>query len=175
MQSPLSPLQTCIVHQQSALTVLHQYLRDQRHLGPAQPGPAQTPGGCSTLSQDGSSRRVPPPAPTSKRRTILQVARESRLTRFIGFTSGLLNLEQNSLAPLHLHVEWKLSAELRNLCSRMAARADCLRLDADLKAIEQCLQDIALQLLSSLSSDDSAARLQTIPALKELCKRFLEV
>ncbi|XP_048396043.1 leukemia-associated protein 7 [Stegostoma tigrinum] len=181
MQSPVAPLQICIAHQQSALSILHQYLQDQRHHGPAQPSPSQNPRSSSPLRQAGSScgtRRIPASATHSKRRTILQVARESKLTRLTGFISGLLDLEQNALSALletHLHVECKLSAELRNLCSRMAAREDCLRLDADLKAIEECLRDIALQLLSSLSSNKSGSHLQTIPVLKELFKKFLVI
>ncbi|XP_067896044.1 leukemia-associated protein 7 [Heterodontus francisci] len=173
-------LQTCIAHQQSALAILHQYLQDKRHLGSDQPSTDHTAGNTSNLSQPGSStqQRAPSPAPSSKRKTILQVARKSRLTRLIGFTSDLLNLEQNSLYQLqetHFHMESKLSAELRNICSRMATRGDCLRLDADLKAIEQCLRDFVNQLLLSLSSDNSGSHLQTASVLKKLVEKFLDI
>uniref|UniRef100_UPI00398F7DD5 leukemia-associated protein 7 n=1 Tax=Pristiophorus japonicus TaxID=55135 RepID=UPI00398F7DD5 len=183
MQRPAA-LQACIAHQQAALTILQQYLQDQRHLssgqprtGQAVPGPA---GNRPNVSQPGpsSQQRAPSSAPSSKRRTILQVARESRLTRLIGVTSDLLNIEQNSLYQLqetHFHVESKLSVELRNICSRMATREDCLRIDGDLKAIEQCLGDIVNQLLLSLSSNNSGSHLQATGVLKSLFRKFPDI
>ncbi|XP_067849545.1 leukemia-associated protein 7 [Heptranchias perlo] len=187
-----SALQACIAHQQSALTILHQCLQDQPHSGPDQPasGEGQAAPGpvgigpnvslTEPRSQPGSStqQRARSSAPSSERRTILQVARESRLTRLIGLTSELLNLEQNSLYQLqetHFHLESKLSVELRNICSRMATREDCLRLDGDLKEIEQCLRDIVNQLLLSLSSNNSRSHLQAIDVLKGLFQKFLNI
>ncbi|XP_078415558.1 leukemia-associated protein 7 [Cetorhinus maximus] len=170
-----SVLHACIAHQQCALTTLHQYLQDQRHLGPQQPRIEQHNTDRNS-SQPGSSTQEP--VPSTKRRTILQVARESRLTRFIGFTSQLLDLEQNSLSQLQeprFHAEAKLSTELRNLCNRMATREDCLQFDADLKAIEQCLRDIVNQLSMSLSSQNSGSDPQTIHVLKRLVKRVLDM
>ncbi|XP_078088063.1 leukemia-associated protein 7 [Mustelus asterias] len=162
-------VQTCIAYQRCALAILHQCLQEQRNLALEQP----------SLGQGGSTReRVLSSTPRSGRRTILQVARESRLTRMIGLTSELLSLEQNSLSQLqepHFHVDYKLNSELRNLCHRMATRGDCLQLDADLKAIEQCLRDIVHQLVTSLPSDSSGSHSQTAAVLKTLFTRFLEI
>ncbi|GCB80444.1 leukemia-associated protein 7 [Scyliorhinus torazame] len=169
-------LQVCIAHQQSALAILHQYLQDQRHLGPEPPSPGQT---TRNRFKAACSTREPAPSSTSsRRRTLLQVARESKLTRLIGLTSELLYLEQNSLSQLqepHFQLDCKLSAELRNLCNRMATRADCLQLDADLKAIERCLIDIVHQLTISLSSTSSESHPHAVDVLKRLSNKFLDV
>ncbi|XP_072902008.1 leukemia-associated protein 7 [Hemitrygon akajei] len=170
----LPTLQGCIAHQQSALATLRQYLEDQRHLGVDQPdpGPAVRP------SASNSQLSAPSSTPSKRRRTILQVARESKLKRLIGLTSDLVNLEQNSLLHLkgiYFQVEFKLSVDLRNTCERLATREDCLRLDGDLKAVEECLRSLVNQLLLSLSSDNSGSQLEVTDPLKRLSQKYLNI
>ncbi|XP_078264714.1 leukemia-associated protein 7 [Rhinoraja longicauda] len=173
MQRP-SSLQTCVVHQQSALAMLRQYLVDQPASGQAS---SATPGSAS-LPAFNSQQSTPSSATSSRRRTILQVARESKLNRLIGLTSGLINLEQNSVHQIqdaHFQVESKLSMDLRNTCGRMATREDCLRLDGDLKAIEECLRSLTNQLLLSLSGDNSGSQLEATDLLKKLIQKYLNI
>lgn len=181
MQRP-SSLQTCVVHQQSALAMLRQYLVDQRHLGIDQAASGQAssaPPGSASLPASISQQSTPSSATSSRRRTILQVARESKLNRLIGLTSGLINLEQSSVHQIqdeHFQVESKLSVDLRNTCGRMATREDCMRfLDGDLKAVEECLRSLTNQLLLSLSGDNSGSQLEATDLLKRLIQKYLNI
>ncbi|NXL33427.1 LEU7 protein, partial [Glaucidium brasilianum] len=112
-----------------------------------------------------------------RRQTLREMALRSKMSRLIGATSQLLQVEQTLLLPLlkehPLPLHPKDSIEFRNICSHMALQREEQQLERDLHEAHQCLKTIIEKLICSLEVLPSDSYIPVRSVLRQILQNLL--